>query len=101
MSLQLLCFILLIPRPPISPLFPYTTLFRFHSSSQPDELYVSEWHDDNRNVASGRGEHVHVRADRRRATDDRSEEHTSELQSPYDLVCRLLLEKKNNKRTQN
>src|SRR5207248_6922176 len=37
-----------------------------------------------------------------RATDDlgRSEEHTSELQSPYDLVCRLLLEKKNKKMTQ-
>src|SRR6266705_2678369 len=64
----------MIRRPPRSTLFPYTTLFR--SSSCPPSMRCSRvW----------RG-----RARRNR----RSEEHTSELQSPYDIVCRLLLEKK-------
>src|SRR5207248_9895404 len=40
------------------------------------------------------------RVDREGSLEDRSEEHTSELQSPYDIVCRLLLEKKNNYRRQ-
>src|SRR5437867_5233131 len=80
----------MLPPPPRSTLFPYTTLFR-----------------------SAREEHVRVA--RRLASDypdvgaivlectnmppyaARSEEHTSELQSPYDLVCRLLLEKKKKK----
>src|SRR5437764_6530667 len=64
----------MIRRPPRSTLFPYTTLFR---SGQPGEVY---W----RERAAGR-------APRER---ERSEEHTSELQSPMYLVCRLLLEKK-------
>src|SRR5256885_10301526 len=73
-------FFLMIRRPPRSTLFPYTTLFR------------SRW---SAFAASAR---------RRRAASfpcpapgpswDRSEEHTSELQSPCNLVCRLLLEKK-------
>src|SRR5690348_17818374 len=63
----------MIRRPPRSTLFPYTTLFR---SRRPG-------HDAQR--LGQRGRH----ADR-----DRSEEHTSELQSPVHLVCRLLLEKK-------
>src|SRR5438094_5224096 len=74
----------MIPRPPRSTLFPYTTLFRSDRPSGP---------------ASGEKGVVPPAADSR--TDcragtlrDRSEEHTSELQSPYDLVCRLLLEKK-------
>src|SRR5438874_7426582 len=74
----------MIRRPPRSTLFPYTTLFR--SSHQRDPAL-------RRFAASGRtgsaevGRHVRMR----------SEEHTSELQSRRDLVCRLLLEKKNKK----
>src|SRR5437867_10451110 len=77
---------------PDSSLFPYTTLFR---SRRPGARYA---------VAAGAGGAV-CQADRRghplrprarhTAPRSRSEEHTSELQSPYDLVCRLLLEKKN------
>src|SRR5205807_4051531 len=66
----------MIRRPPRSTLFPYTTLFR----SWP--RWPSPWR-DRRAAAPARG---------RRQT--RSEEHTSELQSPCNLVCRLLLEKK-------
>src|SRR5437867_13219734 len=78
-----LFFFLLLRRPPRSTLFPYTTLFRSggrhlgfakalvhempHTLAALECGALSEW---------------------------RSEEHTSELQSPYDLVCRLLLEKK-------
>src|SRR2546430_10745697 len=78
----------MIRRPPRSTLFPYTTLFRSH-----------------RAVASGaRGRRPHVvRKSRarnaRQAGRGRSEEHTSELQSQSNLVCRLLLEKKKNTST--
>src|SRR5438067_13079849 len=78
--LCLFFFFLMIPRPPRSTLFPYTTLFR----SCP--LLSTEgrgWRAGGRS-ASGRG----------RQPPPRSEEHTSELQSRFDLVCRLLLEKK-------
>src|SRR5437867_7208148 len=68
----------MIRRPPRSTLFPYTTLFR---SGQV------------RNANTG-GDVQLVNG--RTLPIKRSEEHTSELQSPYDLVCRLLLEKKNN-----
>src|SRR5258708_19334805 len=67
----------MIRRPPRSTLFPYTTLFR--SVQQP--LIVR--HHEDRNVRPADGVHA-----------ARSEEHTSELQSPDHLVCRLLLEKK-------
>src|SRR5256885_11535275 len=72
-------FFLMIRRPPRSTLFPYTTLFR------------SNWHSawGTRHPASGRGSCFPTLA-----TQGRSEEHTSELQSPCNLVCRLLLEKK-------
>src|SRR6266705_6161915 len=70
-------FFLMIRRPTRSTLFPYTTLFR----SSPSVAATSR----------GRG----ARTSRRRGPRRRSEEHTSELQSPYDLVCRLLLEKNN------
>src|SRR2546428_4169010 len=66
----------MIRRPPRSTLFPYTTLFR----SQLETVVVLVQHQ--RHVAA---QQPHV---------DRSEEHTSELQSRSDLVCRLLLEKK-------
>src|SRR5256885_7181816 len=68
----------MIRRPPRSPLFPYTTLFR------------------SVNGAGGRGAGRGDDAERPQARREivRSEEHTSELQSPCNLVCRLLLEKK-------
>src|ERR1039458_4409976 len=68
-------FFLMIRRPPRSTLFPYTTFFRSHMRAALDEIGLEP------------------------AVDaqlwDRSEEHTSELQSLRHLVCRLLLEKKN------
>src|SRR3989304_8085137 len=70
----LLFFFLMIRRPPRSTLFPYTTLFRSGGRAGPPQ---------------GRP-HRHGCC----ARDDRSEEHTSELQSRLHLVCRLLLEKK-------
>src|SRR5256885_5003866 len=73
----------MIRRPPRSTLFPYTTLFRSHPL-----LPGRQWH---RRRVRGDGQ------PRRRDHDRRSEEHTSELQSPCNLVCRLLLEKKKNK----
>src|SRR5438034_2994105 len=78
----------MIRRPPRSTLFPYTTLFRSEALT---------------NVGVFRPA-AHCR-DRHRHLDDadwrRSEEHTSELQSHSDLVCRLLLEKKKKKKTKN
>src|SRR6266487_6015711 len=81
-------FFLMIRRPPRSTLFPYTTLFR-----------------SSRRCATGatiRSPRTKPRAPssacRRRRSWLRSEEHTSELQSPVHLVCRLLLEKKKKKK---
>src|SRR3989449_8359470 len=74
----------MIRRPPRSTLFPYTTLFRSHAGDGEDRL-----HDHAAPDQAGQGEPE----DRY----DRSEEHTSELQSRLHLVCRLLLEKKKNK----
>src|SRR5574342_995287 len=71
-------FFLMIRRPPRSTLFPYTTLFR-----SADERLLA---------ARGRPE---ARASPRLPPRSRSEEHTSELQSPPELVCRLRLEKRN------
>src|SRR3989454_7246762 len=100
----------MIRRPPRSTLFPYTTLFRSlglrdgvlcgkqpgnrgrgaRRAAPPDELDADRalLH-GRRGQACGGGRHADVVAL------DRSEEHTSELQSPCNLVCRLLLEKKN------
>src|SRR2546428_2915175 len=75
-------FFLMIRRPPRSTLFPYTTLFRSDGGVG-----------GHAPVAAG-GEGA-ARADLGGVGDTRSEEHTSELQSRSDLVCRLLLEKKN------
>src|SRR5205809_6276678 len=85
-SFVLLFFFLMIPRPPRSTLFPYTTLFR-SSSRSGDGLRRSS-----RQSAGSDG--AAVRAPR----GGRSEEHTSELQSRLHLVCRLLLEKKKKKK---
>src|SRR5258708_36456634 len=84
-TLCMLFFFLMIRRPPRSTLFPYTTLFRSHfpvlrlcDTTQKPALNLSR--------LLG---HYHRQS-------QRSEEHTSELQSPDHLVCRLLLEKKKN-----
>src|SRR5256885_17011536 len=81
-NMQLLFFFLMIRRPPRSTLFPYTTLFR----SIDGELLLRA---ETRPVAL---DDPRPQGGREFA---RSEEHTSELQSPCNLVCRLLLEKKN------
>src|SRR5438876_11304031 len=81
-----------IRRPPRSTLFPYTTLFR--SKDAEDILVMTtvhrKWRRDGERFVScvERNERVDVKETKR------SEEHTSELQSPVHLVCRLLLEKK-------
>src|SRR5690349_22957931 len=77
----------MIRRPPRSTLFPYTTLFR---SSRDHANSAS------RAGTTGRRSH-HGRRPTSRESRTRSEEHTSELQSRRDLVCRLLLEKKKKK----
>src|SRR6266513_4502173 len=70
-------FFLMIRRPPRSTLFPYTTLFRSPAAAR------EQGHDPRQRTFLGLGE-----------TGGRSEEHTSELQSRFDRVCRLLLEQK-------
>src|SRR5438132_9377560 len=77
----------MIRRPPRSTLFPYTTLFR----SIPPTLKVR---DHNPAVVPPRVHHLHAATPAAGGGCQRSEEHTSELQSHSDLVCRLLLEKK-------
>src|SRR5258708_27824381 len=83
----------MIRRPPRSTLFPYTTLFRSLGLRQFLEIEVLD--DEN----AGIRDHPHVDRKHLRVIADRSEEHTSELQSPDHLVCRLLLEKKKYKVT--
>src|SRR5947208_1803304 len=99
-------FFLMIRRPPRSTLFPYTTLFRSFLFPAVERAPEVEW----RSLPAKRY-HGHIpdlAADVRHAARERSaqtlfsmrsEEHTSELQSPDHLVCRLLLEKK--KKTKN
>src|SRR5207248_9472278 len=95
-----------LPPPPRSPLFPYTTLFRSRvvtlrlgpadppdaAGTQPRRPAGCE--EDQPDEQQRRTEPQQHPLQERGA---RSEEHTSELQSPYDLVCRLLLEKKKEK----
>src|SRR5438034_2569261 len=78
----------MIRRPPRSTLFPYTTLFRSTAG-----IFVRQRVRQPRKKACHQSRHRHVWIFERNR---RSEEHTSELQSHSDLVCRLLLEKKNN-----
>src|SRR5260221_9197052 len=83
----------MIRRPPRSTLFPYTTLFRSHDPIEPEGVEgrerrprrLGELQDDQAPPRLQHARHPGVH---------RSEEHTSELQSHSDLVCRLLLEKK-------
>src|SRR5205807_9339550 len=97
--------------PPSSTLFPYTTLFRSDAAARdvlewpltPSAAFIAYVQLD-QGLATAVGLDA---ADVPEATNDafetaaRSEEHTSELQSPCNLVCRLLLEKKNTKKMQN
>src|SRR2546429_2463237 len=82
----------MIRRPPRSTLFPYTTLFR---SVMPVMILTARgaWHEKVAGMDAGADDYLakpfHM--------EERSEEHTSELQSRLHLVCRLLLEKKTNK----
>src|SRR5205807_6833220 len=104
----LLSLYLMLPRPPTSTLFPYTTLFR--SCDLIERLAPLFVEDPVRAEAFGEdlprlrrlvkvpiaaGEEWGNRWDFNPLVENRSEEHTSELQSPCNLVCRLLLEKKN------
>src|SRR2546427_11667681 len=87
-------FFLMIRRPPRSTLFPYTTLFRsmsgrrFNRADPARSLMLAK---PTQQVAHGGGLRVELGS--------RSEEHTSELQSQSNLVCRLLLEKKKKQNT--
>src|SRR5207247_3998662 len=107
---RLLCLCVTAARAPTSPLFPYPTLFRSPAGTAPppdhpprsrDRLRVlvraRDFSNDVRPVRGG-AVRVRSRSDRlplcRHEQAERSEEHTSELQSRVDLVCRLLLEKK-------
>src|SRR2546430_12042952 len=82
----------MIRRPPRSTLFPYTTLFRSDSSSSRARSRRPEV---TRNSASNTSDCISALM----FEAERSEEHTSELQSQSNLVCRLLLEKKNRSHT--
>src|SRR2546427_6650934 len=78
----------MIRRPPRSTLFPYTTLFRSAHLGQTSPIESGA---ERRSQEDGR---LDSRVPDERPVGDRSEEHTSELQSQSNLVCRLLLEKK-------
>src|SRR5438552_11118249 len=85
-SCRLLCpisFFSRCRRPPTSTLFPYTTLFRSPAPRTVSGAAARGWHSLLRRLAGPESDAF-----------ERSEEHTSELQSPDHLVCRLLLEKK-------
>src|SRR5256885_13170381 len=99
-------FFLMIRRPPRSTLFPYTTLFRSHGLRQDGEINAI-WQEA---IGGAPNETTctcvfcktnHIKKSVKDCgtgqTGRRSEEHTSELQSPCNLVCRLLLEKKKKK----
>src|SRR3712207_8282877 len=94
----------MIRRPPRSTLFPYTTLFRSKTYPRPIERTTSraslykKWCNLLPERCSGGADGIVKRSGYKEAGRERtrSEEHTSELQSRQYLVCRLLLEKKNN-----
>src|SRR5690348_17865781 len=91
----------MIRRPPRSTLFPYTTLFRSHRTAgeSRSRAAASSTRSASTATTSGSSRQVHTLRGRRTASASRrSEEHTSELQSPVHLVCRLLLEKKKKKK---
>src|SRR5437868_11388230 len=90
----MLFFFLMLRRPPRSTLFPYTTLFRSRSSARGRTSAAKI--DRERDVVPRTQANARTASP---ASGGRSEEHTSELQSRFDLVCRLLLEKKKKKQT--
>src|SRR5688572_31608879 len=100
-------FFLMTRRPPRSTLFPYTTLFRSPRRDEPRREREQRARGERRDAGDARTEVVAVDADEwieerevKAVTAGalfRSEEHTSELQSQSNLVCRLLLEKKKKK----
>src|SRR5256885_6711162 len=84
----------MIRRPPRSTLFPYTTLFRSDANRaiiHTAEIEPGVTRRAHHRIGIGALHHDRIEE---RTMPDRSEEHTSELQSPCNLVCRLLLEKK-------
>src|SRR5256885_6268228 len=83
----------MIRRPPRSTLFPYTTLFRSALIAAVAVIGWMAWRMRSGALLFSR-EPDAWRESVERSSQDRSEEHTSELQSPCNLVCRLLLEKK-------
>src|SRR5438876_3570512 len=92
LQFYLLFFLLMLPRPPRSTLFPYTTLFRSRLGRGPGHGGAAFAH-----VSSFDCSPARARPPGEQSKElTRSEEHTSELQSPVHLVCRLLLEKKKN-----
>src|SRR5690348_17409713 len=86
-------FFLMIRRPPRSTLFPYTTLFRSLRRSRASRVTRRRDLENATDSSSAEG-----RSSKWPSRQSRSEEHTSELQSPVHLVCRLLLEKKKKKK---
>src|SRR5207249_7651501 len=92
-------FFLMIPRPPRSTLFPYTTLFRSDCNCgvvKPGNIAALFPSTNSGAMKKTRAKVLMIPPLRSRNA--RSEEHTSELQSRFDLVCRLLLEKKKKKK---
>src|SRR2546427_6113131 len=98
----------MIRRPPRSTLFPYTTLFRSPSAIEAASYRLREFADKLDAPGATVSDHQMAEAVRDvakdletpRLTPQRSEEHTSELQSQSNLVCRLLLEKKKKKKAE-
>src|SRR5437667_2028598 len=97
----------MIRRPPRSTLFPYTTLFRsgkWREQAIGGKNEATRIFDGQDLVVFEAGGTEYTRAKKKGDKDEalpRSEEHTSELQSHHDLVCRLLLEKKKKKKNNN
>src|SRR5260221_7969025 len=95
-------FFLMIRRPPRSTLFPYTTLFRSVVEVRPlrgRPQSSTEEREEGKRLISEDSNLKALSQEAREPLGSRSEEHTSELQSHSDLVCRLLLEKKKKKKT--
>src|SRR3712207_7978347 len=91
--MQFFFFFLMIRRPPRSTLFPYTTLFRSAQYGHPEQDEDAHQRDEVHHHGDAR-QRERIGNAQDREDHERSEEHTSELQSRQYLVCRLLLEKK-------